>query len=85
MEQSQIEVFVAQEIPEEIVRSVELTNMQWLVISQSLEAFAGTFRTQQSQLIATLVTRGQLQEAVEAARKMNTMLQELDKVQAAVM
>ena len=68
----------------EISRSVTLTNDQWLILSQCVESFSDTYRKQHSQTIATYVTRGQLEEAQEEARKMNELLQVLDKLQALV-
>jgi len=65
-----------------IERSVTLTNEQWSILAMCAEAYATTFRTQQSGFIATYVTRGQLDEAVTQAAKMNLMLQQLDKLQA---
>ena len=46
------------------------------------DAYATTFRTQQSEFVTTFVTRNQLDQAVEQAAKMNRMLQQLDKIQA---
>jgi hypothetical protein len=46
------------------------------------EAYATTFRTQQSEFVATYVTRNQLDEAVTQAGKMNALLQKLDRIQA---
>jgi hypothetical protein len=66
----------------EISRSVTLTNEQWGVLALCADAYATTFRTQQSEFVATYVTRGQLDEAVAQAAKMNVMLQMLDKIQA---
>jgi hypothetical protein len=66
----------------EISRSVTLTNDQWLVLSQCVEAFSDTYRKRHSQTVATYVTRGQLDVAVDEARKMNELLQTLDKLQA---
>ena len=66
-------------------RSVTLTNAQWSILAMCAEAYATTFRTQQSEFIATYVTRGQLDEAVSQAGKMNAMLQSLDKLQAKLM
>jgi hypothetical protein len=68
----------------EISRSVTLTNDQWLIVSQCVEAFADTYRKQHSQTVATYVTRGQLDVAVSEAQKMNTLLMQLDKLQAAI-
>jgi hypothetical protein len=66
----------------EISRSVTLTNDQWLILSQCVEAFSDTYRKRHSQTVATYVTRGQLDVAVDEARKMNELLQTLDKLQA---
>ena len=67
---------------EEITRSVTLTNDQWLVLSQCVEAFSDTYRKQHSQTIATYVTRGQLDQAQVEAARMNDLLHTLDKLQA---
>ncbi|MBW2451874.1 MAG: hypothetical protein JRF07_05910 [Deltaproteobacteria bacterium] len=77
-------VIITETPQEEIQRSVTLTNDQWLIISQCVESFADTYRKQHSQTIATYVTRGQLEVAVDEARKMNDLLQTLDKLQAKV-
>ena len=69
---------------EQIVRPVSLTNDEWLVVSQCIEAFADTYRKNQSLVIATYVTRGQTDEAISEASKMNMMLQRLDQIQAKV-
>jgi hypothetical protein len=66
-------------------RSVTLTNEQWSILAMCAEAYATTFRTQQSEFVTTYVTRGQLDEAVNQAGKMNAMLQSLDKLQAKLM
>ena len=66
-------------------RAVTLSNEQWSILALCAEAYATTFRTQQSEFIATYVTRGQLDEAVSQAGKMNSMLQKLDKLQAKLM
>jgi len=63
-------------------RSVTLTNEQWSILAMCAEAYSTTFRKQQSEYIATYVTRNQLDEAVTQAGKMNTMLAKLDKLQA---
>jgi hypothetical protein len=68
----------------EISRSVTLTNDQWLILSQCVEAFADTYRKQHSQTVATYVTRGQLDVAVSEAQKMATLLHTLDKLQASI-
>ena len=66
----------------EISRSVTLTNEEWGVLALCADAYATTFRSQQSEFVATFVTRGQLDEAVSQAAKMNEMLQALDRIQA---
>ena len=66
-------------------RSVTLTNEQWSILAMCAEAYSTTFRTQQSEFVTTYVTRGQLDEAVNQAGKMNAMLQSLDKLQAKLM
>ena len=63
-------------------RSVTLTNEQWGILAMCADAYATTFRKQQSEFVTTYVTRGQLDEAVNQATKMNAMLQKLDKLQA---
>ena len=75
-------VIITEAPQEEIKRSVTLTNDQWLILSQCVEAFADTYRKQHSQTIATYVTRKQLDVAVSEAQKMNDLLQTLDKLQA---
>jgi hypothetical protein len=78
-----MDLVIITEVPqEEIKRSVTLTNDQWLILSQCVEAFADTYRKQHSQTIATYVTRKQLDVAVSEAQKMNDLLQTLDKLQA---
>lgn len=67
---------------EPLGRSVYLTNDEWLVLSQALEAFSTTYRDHQSKVIATYVTRGQLDEAVTEAKYMNEMLRKLDVLYA---
>lgn len=69
---------------EPLGRSVHLTNDEWLVLSQTLESFATTYRDRQSILIATYVTRGQLDQAVIEAQKMNEMLHKLDILHAKI-
>ena len=68
-----------------IERSITMSNQEWSILAMCAEAYATTFRTQQSEFIATRVTRGQLDEAVTQAGKMNAMLQSLDKLQAKLM
>lgn len=65
-------------------RSVSLSNDEWFILSQCLEAFSDTFRTKHSQVIATYVTRGQIQEAISEANHMNILLQKLDTLQAKI-
>ena len=79
----ELDLVVIQGDPEnEVTRSVTLSNDSWLVLSQCVEAFAETYRTRHSQTIATYVTRGQLDLAKVEADKMNSLLQQLDKLQA---
>lgn len=66
----------------EIRRAVTLPNDSWLILSQCVEAFTDTYRTRHSQLIATFVTRGQLDQAKIEADKMNALLRKLDQLQA---
>jgi hypothetical protein len=75
-------VLLQDEPDNEITRSVTLTNEQWGILALCADAYATTFRTQQSEFVATWVTRNQLEEAVSQAAKMNAMLQQLDKIQA---
>ena len=63
-------------------RSVTLSNEQWEVLRMCAEAYSATLRSQQSELVATYVTRNQLDEAVAAAKRMNDRLQLLDRLQA---
>ena len=78
-----MDLIVITEAPhEELTRSVTLTNDQWLIISQCVESFSDTYRKQHSQTIATYVTRNQLDQAQVEAKKMNELLQQLDKLQA---
>ena len=75
-------VVLSEEPSEEITRSVTLSNEDWGILALCADAYANTFRTQQSEFVATYVTRGQLDEAVTQAGKMNALLQKLDKIQA---
>lgn len=75
-------VLSEQEPDEEITRSVTLSNEEWGILALCADAYATTFRTQQSEFVATYVTRNQLDEAVKQAGKMNALLQKLDKIQA---
>ncbi len=75
-------VIFTEDSGQEITRSVTLTNEEWGILALCADAYATTFRTQQSEFVTTFVTRGQLEGAVEQAAKMNSMLQRLDKIQA---
>jgi hypothetical protein len=75
-------VVLSEEPAQEIQRSVTLSNEEWGILALCADAYATTFRTQQSELVATWVTRNQLDEAVSQAAKMNAMLQQLDRIQA---
>ena len=80
-----MEILIYSEPPSEpLGRSVYLTNDEWLVLSQTLESFSTTYRDRQSVLIATYVTRGQLDQAVVEAQKMNDMLRRLDQLQVKI-
>jgi len=78
-ELSQIEVVTE---AQEVRRDVNLSNDEWLVISQCVEAYADTFRKNQSLVVTTYVTRGDLQGAVVAANRMNELLERLDHIQS---
>ena len=75
-------VVLADDSNNEIHRSVTLSNEEWSILALCADAYATTFRTQQSEFVTTFVTRNQLDQAVEQAAKMNKMLQQLDKIQA---
>ena len=75
-------IVITGEPDNEIRRSVTLTNEEWSVLAMCADAYADTFRTKHSQIVATYVTRGQIPEAQAEALKMNTLLQKLDKIQA---
>jgi hypothetical protein len=75
-------VILSEEPSEEITRSVTLSNEDWGILALCADAYATTFRTQQSEFVTTYVTRGQLDEAVRQAGKMNALLQKLDRIQA---
>jgi hypothetical protein len=66
----------------DIRRSVELSNEEWSVVAQCVESFADTYRAKHSQVVATYVTRNQLEQAVAEATKMNDLLMKLDRLQA---
>ncbi len=83
METQTLDLIVITGDPEnEISRSVTLTNEEWGILALCADSYADTFRTRNSQIIATYVTRNQLPEAQAEALKMNTLLQKLDKIQA---
>ena len=71
--------------PQEITRSITLSNEQWSILALCAESYSDTYRTKHSQTIATYVTRGQMNEAQAEAVKMNALLQKLDKLQAGLM
>jgi hypothetical protein len=79
----EIQIYTSVE-SEPLGRSVHLTNEEWLVISQTLEAFSSTYRDQQSKIVATYVTRGQLDQAIYEANRMSEMLRRLDVLHAKV-
>jgi len=80
-ELSQIEVV---DEAQEVLRSVTLTNDYWLALSQCVEAYADTFRRNQSMVVTTYVTRGDLEGAVKAAAHMNELLEKLDNIQSSL-
>ena len=67
---------------QDIQRSVTLTNVEWSIVAQCVESFADAYRAKHSQVVTTYVTRGQLDQAVAEAAKMNELLMKLDKLQA---
>jgi hypothetical protein len=67
---------------QDVTRSVTLTNEEWSVVAQCVESFADTYRAKHSQVVATYVTRNQLDQAVAEASKMNDLLMKLDRLQA---
>lgn len=75
-------ILIGEPTPEPNVRSVTLTNEEWLILSQCVEAFAEEHRSRHSQVIATYLTRGQVDVALSEAANMGAMLQQLDKLQA---
>ena len=80
-ELSQIEIV---EEAQEVRRDVNLPNNDWLIVSQCVEAYADTFRRNQSSIVATYVTRGDLEGAVKAAAHMNELLEKLDNIQSSL-
>lgn len=77
-------ITISGEPEHEITRSVTLTNEQWAILAMCTDAYADSYRVKHSQTIATYVTRGQLAEAQTEAIKMNSLLQQLDKLQALI-
>ena len=75
-------IVITGEPENEIHRSVTLSNEEWSILALCADAYADTFRTRHSQIVATYVTRWQLPEAQTEAQKMNALLQKLDKIQA---
>ena len=75
-------VVLSEDPSEEITRSVTLSNEDWGILALCADAYATTFRKNQSEFVTTYVTRNQLDEAVRQAEKMNAMLQKLDQIQA---
>ena len=65
-------------------RSVYLTNDEWLILSQCVESFSDSFRAKHSQVIATYLTRGQVDQALEEASKMADLLKRLDMIQVSL-
>lgn len=76
-----MELTVLNAQPEQMSRSVTLTNDEWLILSQCVEAFSGSYRAQHSQTIATYLTRGQVDNALVEADKMDQLLKRLDHIQ----
>lgn len=76
-----MELTVLNAQPEQMSRSVVLTNDEWLILSQCVEAFSGSYRAQHSQTIATYLTRGQVDSALVEADKMDQLLKRLDHIQ----
>jgi hypothetical protein len=68
--------------PQDITRSVTLSNEEWSILAMCIESYADTFRAKHSQIIATYVTRNQIAEAKAEGVKMNNLLKTLDKIQA---
>lgn len=75
-------IVITGEPENEISRSVTLTNEQWSILAMCADSYADTFRSRQSQIVATYVTRGQLEQAQAEAAKMNDLIEKLDKLQA---
>jgi len=84
MDNAEYSLVLPEETPEEISRSVALTNEEWATLALCAESYADTYRAKHSQTIATYVTRGQISEAQTEATKMNQLLQTLDKLQVKI-
>lgn len=81
-----MDLIVVTEGPQdELKRSVTLTNEQWMVLAQCVEAFSDTYRAKHSQTIATYVTRGQMTEAQAEAVHMNNLLHQLDRIRGVIL
>lgn len=78
-------VVVGNDHGDELRRSLTLTNEQFAVLAMCVESYSETYRAKHSQVVATYVTRGQLDEAVIEAKRMNELLRTLDLLQVAVM
>lgn len=78
----EISITVGEDQP--LRRSVCLTNDEWLILSQCVESFSDTFRAKHSQTIATYLTRGQVDEALQEAGIMNDLLKRLDMIQVSL-
>lgn len=76
-----MEITLASVTDEQMSRPVTLTNDEWLILSQCVESFSGTYRAQHSQTIATYLTRGQVEQALAEADRMNQLLKRLDFIQ----
>ncbi len=79
-----MELLIINQDNQPLGRSVYLTNDEWLILSQCVEAFSDTFRAKHSQTIATYLTRGQVDEALQEAGNMNDLLKRLDMIQVAL-
>ena len=82
LDDAEFRLVLPTEEPEEISRSVSLTNEQWSILAMCAESYSDTYRTKHSQTIATFVTRNQIPEAQAEAVKMNQLLQTLDNLQS---
>ncbi len=66
---------------QELTRAITLTNEEWLILSNCAESYSQVLRSNLSQTVATYVTRGQLDMAVQQAEHMKSMLEKLDQLQ----